>query len=171
MTNTLENKEKFFAQYWGQDVVNLDGINEIPVYKMFNPIRTEETQRRSYLELTPLSQISDEDAIEVAELAFGYSKFNRNIKVTKTSPRNFGFSFYHNSINNDHLEYFIDFGGFYNPTIICLSRKTLPQEYIHNVQGIVDFLRSRGYALPWMGMSVDTLVEWGWVKLIRGEND
>lgn len=29
----------------------------------------------------------------------------------------------------------------------------------------VDYLRSKGYALPWMGLSVETLVEYGWVKL------
>lgn len=30
---------------------------------------------------------------------------------------------------------------------------------------IADFLRSRGYALSWMGVSVETLVEWNWTKL------
>lgn len=29
----------------------------------------------------------------------------------------------------------------------------------------VDFLRSRGYALPWMGLTVDELIAAGWVKL------
>lgn len=29
----------------------------------------------------------------------------------------------------------------------------------------VDYLRSKGYALPWMGLSVETLVEYSWVKL------
>lgn len=28
-----------------------------------------------------------------------------------------------------------------------------------------DYLRSKGYALPWMGLSVEKLVEYGWVKL------
>lgn len=36
---------------------------------------------------------------------------------------------------------------------------------IFNSSAIVDFLRSRGYALPWMGLSVDQLIEYGWVKL------
>lgn len=31
---------------------------------------------------------------------------------------------------------------------------------------LFDFLRSRGYALPWMGLPVETLVEYGWIKLI-----
>lgn len=28
-----------------------------------------------------------------------------------------------------------------------------------------DFLRSRGYALPWMGLSVGDLIKAGWIKL------
>lgn len=34
---------------------------------------------------------------------------------------------------------------------------------------IADYLRSKSYALPFMGLSVETLVEYGWVKLINGE--
>lgn len=30
---------------------------------------------------------------------------------------------------------------------------------------ISDFLRSRSYALPWMGLSVDEMVEAGWIRL------
>ena len=29
----------------------------------------------------------------------------------------------------------------------------------------VDYLRSKGYALPWMGLSVDEMIEVGWIKL------
>jgi hypothetical protein len=36
---------------------------------------------------------------------------------------------------------------------------------IKNIQ--VDYLRSKGYALPWMGLSVDEMVEAGWIKLIE----
>lgn len=28
-----------------------------------------------------------------------------------------------------------------------------------------DYLRSKGYALPWMGLSIEKLIEYGWVKL------
>jgi len=31
--------------------------------------------------------------------------------------------------------------------------------------GFFDFLRSKGYALPWMGLSVENLEEYGWIKL------
>lgn len=31
----------------------------------------------------------------------------------------------------------------------------------------IDFLRSKGYALPWMGLSVEEMVEYGWIRLKR----
>jgi hypothetical protein len=30
----------------------------------------------------------------------------------------------------------------------------------------IDYLRSKGYALPWMGLSVNKMVEAGWIKII-----
>lgn len=30
----------------------------------------------------------------------------------------------------------------------------------------VDYLRSKGYALPWMGLTVEEMVEAGWIKLV-----
>ena len=37
--------------------------------------------------------------------------------------------------------------------------------YFPTVLNVYDFLRSKGYALPWMGLSVEKLVEYGWVVL------
>jgi hypothetical protein len=31
---------------------------------------------------------------------------------------------------------------------------------------VYDYLRSKGYALPWMGLSVEEMVQAGWIKLI-----
>lgn len=42
-------------------------------------------------------------------------------------------------------------------------------EYIPS--NVVDGLRSKGYALPWMGLSVDDLVNYGWVKLKGGSDE
>lgn len=33
---------------------------------------------------------------------------------------------------------------------------------------IFDYLRSKGYALPWMGLSVEKQIQYGWVKLKEG---
>lgn len=111
--NTLENKAKFFAQYWGQNVVGNIG-------DYFN---------RTYLELTPLSQISDEDAIEVSERCVpGNDKRIDNIK--------------------QHCR-------------IYAMQSSL----------ISDYLRSKGYALPWNGITVEEQIEFGWIKLKIKEDE
>ena len=80
--NTLENKVKFFAQYFNSEAIwrtseldeNIDEVTwEFKNFKYLN--------ETDYLELKPLSQISDEDAIN---LGYGYashlkSNLDRNI--------------------------------------------------------------------------------------------
>lgn len=116
-----------------------------------------------YLKLTSLSDITDEDAIEVAKMALGYSKLPQQINISETVNRKigFGFSFW----LNGESEYQIDLGNFYNPKLFCLNRHTSPSEYLHNALKISDYLRSRGYALPWMGVSVEEQIKRGWIKL------
>jgi glycogen debranching enzyme len=113
--NTLENKAKFFAQYWGQKVlsdISNSGNTEIYPVDASNMYGID----RSYLELKPLSQITDEDAVML-----GYtdskSAIDKHFKMIG--------------------QYTID----------------------------ADYLRSKGYALPWMDLSVEDLVEYGWIKL------
>lgn len=65
MENTLENEAKFFAQYWGQEIGH-------HTFGKHNPriVNTSYFNQIHWLELTPLSKITDEDAIEVANLQF-----------------------------------------------------------------------------------------------------
>lgn len=118
MENTLENKARFFAQYFGQKVLKIID-NETPFL-----VSGDGSRKRlllAYLELTPLSQISDEDRHEVSgDLAM--------------------------SINEYGCEY---------------SFEGLVEWGIYDA----DYLRSKGYALPYMGLSVEDLVNRGWVKL------
>lgn len=103
--NTLENKARFFAQYWGQKVFKTSLKQEIPHKNNFG----KSIQFNDFLELKPLSQINDEDAIN---LGYGYAS---------------------------HLK--------------------------SNLDRNIDQLRNLGYALPYMDLSVEDLVEYGWVKL------
>lgn len=71
--NTPENKAKFFALYWGQKVLVLDGLaSNVDSWIDGNNIKS------FTLKLKPLSAISDEDAIEVARIA-GYNIIRSNI--------------------------------------------------------------------------------------------
>ena len=105
--NTLENKRKFFAQYWGQKillhVIDVDDILLLLNNEIDNDIKNW------LLYLKPVSQISDEDAIN---LGYGYAS---------------------------HLK--------------------------SNLDRNIDQLRNLGYTLPWMDLSVEDLVEYGWIKL------
>lgn len=45
----------------------------------------------------------------------------------------------------------------------CKSDILKTDVYFYNVS---DYLRSKGYALPWMGLTVQEMVEYGWIKLL-----
>lgn len=136
MENTLENKAKFFGQYFGVHCLRHEELPNIPALLITNIELCRPGLEVEYLELKPLSSISDEDAIEM-------SKFNEKIG----SDHKFVFNSKESAIryikNNIHLS-------------ISSDRRS------------VDFLRSKGYAIPWMGLSVEELVNRGWIKL-KGE--
>lgn len=125
MENTLENKVKFFALYWGQNIL-ISKVSDGSVRSKVLGRYFEGELREAFLELKPLSSISDEDAIEVSKLCVNGN--NKRIDDIKVYAR------------------------------IYASQSSL----------INDFLRSRGYALPWMGLSVEELVQRGWIKLKEG---
>lgn len=120
----LENKAKFFAQYWGQYVMRDYTTTRIfPVDESNIKFEIED----AWLELKSLSDISDEDAIEVAKM-LGCNDGNSK--------------------------------GF----MIGYGRDYVKRE--RNMKSnIVDFLRSRDYLVPWMGLSCEELIETSWAKL------
>lgn len=117
MENTIENKEQFFAQYWGQIMIDHNG--SVNIWNGLFDLRG------CCLELTPLSSITDEDAVYIAKIEFGNIDYQ-----TKWE----GFNISNNDFSSLSLE-------------------------------STDYLRSKGYALPYMGIEVETLVKWGWIKL------
>src|SRR5690606_41780636 len=92
---------------------------------------------KKFLQLKPLSSISDEDAIEVAKIYVVLEK-NETSEVGKTISSKF-------EKPSDMI---------YAPT---WSGK--------NWLIVSDYLRSKGYALPFMGISVEQMIEWNWIKL------
>lgn len=155
MENNLENKTKFFAQYWGQRVFVghvLEEVNSSYIDPMYDT---------SILELKPLEDITDEDAIDVAkivspmlfdgngdngghiidksEIKAGWISVKHMRKITMVDIDLDGFVF----------EYHED-EGYTRPSLVNAG---------------ADYLRSKGYALPWMGLSIDDLIKYGWVKL------
>lgn len=144
MEKNSENKAKFFAQYMFQHV--LMWHDQSILYAVDgSDVATVSTKKTNYfLLLKPLSLITDKDAIGIAKI-IGWDKLKPSFADghpldLKVSIR--------------------DFNWLKNP--LCDKTKL----------GIeaADYLRSKGYALPWMGLSVETLIEYGWIKLKEANN-
>lgn len=134
--NTLENKSKFFAQYWYQDVFVF--VPNMQTYKITKSRFNAETLKNPcYLQLKPLESISDEDAIEV----IGLVEFK--LKQNDKSSGYFGMSA----------------SGIFVDTLNVHGESYLIDKYN------IDYLRSKSYALPWMGLSVQDLIDYGWIKI------
>lgn len=141
MENTLENKARFYSQYlftgvifkyqntsWGKEIVDKESALDLSILDLImshTDIHEDYANkvRNGFLDLKPLSSITDEDAFNYAKNYLGW-----------TDPE-------------DYKKWFLDQG--------CQIKG-----HRH-----ADYLRSQGYALPWMGLSVETLVEFGWIKL------
>lgn len=125
MENNNKNFERFKAQYYGQKV----GATR---YAGALNITNSSFKNIEWLELTPLSDITDEDAIDAYK---------------KLYPKSL----------EEIYEYIIGIKEF-------IENET----GVHNMNDIInctDYLRSKGYALPYMDLSVDDLINYGWIKL------
>ena len=116
--NETAVKCRFFAQYWGTKTLYVGGVGLVEIGKGGWNLKHPDF----FLQLKPLSKITDEDAISM------YRGLERNYESA-----------------NQFLEDYKSIGFL--------------------EQSEVDFLRSKGYAVPFMGYSVDELVKMGWVQL------
>lgn len=133
----MADKIRFFAQYWGQDYIYK---NEHGKFK---------------------GNLSDENSI----YHFKNNLKNNNpllllkplLKITdedSVGVANIISTTIHDSVSKELVFYYKE-DILKDPEVLCFaSYKT------------VDFLRSKGYALPFMEYSVDDLVSLGWVLLI-----
>ena len=145
MENTLQNKACFFAQYWGQDVLMVVLNNGTHVRAKVGA-SLDLCNEGDYLELMPIEKISRDDCRDIAAMVF--TEPNKD-EENMVSARNFVM---HHFNNKNLSRYYL--------------WKIKPFEDTNLIHVLVtDYLRSRGYAMPYMGIRVETLVEWGWVKL------
>lgn len=138
MKNTLENKTRFFAQYWGQHLIIMGSFLRIIDHVTLCNIENDDI-----LQLKPLSKISDEDALwTINNHHFKFENPILEISKLKALTKEIHISY----IFNDATRHLI------------LKPENL---YPHNY----DYLRSKGYALPYMDLSVEDLIDYGWIKL------
>jgi hypothetical protein len=132
-TITNEIKAKYFSLYYYRQVlgkyINSDELDPIDI---MNPCEVD------YIELTPIEQISDEDARKC--ISFLYP--NKNIKniIINESGMNFKWKASYSYLSG--LVYF---------------------NHLINIK-VYQYLLSKGYALPYMDYSVSDLVENGTIK-------
>ena len=153
--NNLENKAKFFAQYWGQHLIIMGSFLRIIDHVTLCNIENDDI-----LQLKPLSKISDEDVIEVARIVspslfFSSGSNNKHYIDRSTEPD--WISIKH---NKKVISVDIDFDGYIYEYHEDLGY-TRPAKSFAGT----DYLRSKGYALPYMDLSVEDLIEYGWIKL------
>lgn len=145
MQNTIENKQIFMAQHYSQEIFKKSDKH---INQMVSLMTIGTTDiNNGFLELTPLSQISDEDAIEVAKI-LGNAENGSSIEWDCGGE---SFDFIGDYCGTVYYDGEIDYNENEQVSLLIL------QAY--------DYLRSKGYALPFMGLSVEKLIEYGWVKL------
>lgn len=154
MENNLQDKARFFALYYGQPV----GFSIHPAtsdfeWKVGVTILIDDID---YISLKPISEISDEDAIEVAYM---FDLDLADPESTELDRSNNAVTFLDNNQNR---------------VIIYFDGEIIVEEgVIQQPKAILkafDFLRSRGYLLPFMQYSTDQLIEMGWAKLNTNGN-
>lgn len=158
---TQELKERFFAQYFWQNIMWFDGDEEEMGVFIVSQHAKGESIEHAYLALRPLDQITDEEAIEVSKASLGAS-----VSLGITGVRRFN----HPSgpkmstitvlFDREELEVLINLGSGYL-SISSGSRKYGIFDPFHYVQKLLSF----GIALPFCGHSVEDLVSAGWIKL------
>lgn len=150
MENTKEWKERFFALYWGQKV--LVSFNK-PHFCIFD---MEGVAENEYLQLKPLQSIADEDAIEVAnKIGYFFDKVVRSDKYIYVTDK-----------YNDFEDQSETLRIYPNGEIFYLNESGKVNELsMEQAETVISFLRSNAISYQFNGVDVNTLIEWGWVKL------
>lgn len=147
MENTKENKFIFFAQYWGQPYRIYGSDGQLQGFKgkigISNTFEGDMSAYRPFIELKPLSMITDEEVIEVSMIyknnvrgGIGRSDNAEKIRAGK------------------ELISKIDGSDWYRGW--CELDKII---------AVIDFLRLKGFAISWMGLPVQALIDYEWIKL------
>lgn len=149
--NTPENKAAFMAMYCWQIIFFPDN------HKFDNPLMVapQDLDYRmvgfgGHLQLRSIESLTDEEAIEVSKVQFGFFKEcaggkDFNLKVVR-------------ELGKISVAAVTDYGK------NCLAKIEINNEWKLNVCGI-DYLRSISIALPWRDLSVEDLISYNWIKL------
>lgn len=137
MENTSANKKRFFAQHFGQKIIEFNVQN----------INTRDKKTPVFVDIVNLSY----PMIEYSVLELKSVNLITNVDLLAIS-----LNAYSPKLKDSTLI------GLGTTTMLMYKQKGLSYMSIRDYQ----YLQSRGYALPWMGLSVEDLISYGWIKLI-----
>lgn len=165
--NSLQNKAAFFAQYWGQDIL-IDFTNG-GTKKPYSIVISEIMLgiERTYLEVFDISKITDQHLIETSKILAFHEGDGLIIDRTRLKGQIEMFDKY-----NDDPHYRDTLYLFTNDFDVHLidENGNVFQYDVGRIIEVSDFIRSKGYALPWRDLSVQDLIDYGWIKLKDDEN-
>jgi hypothetical protein len=139
---------KFYAQYYGQKIIHtsLSPHPDIRQTIDADKFRIPHQILNSRLELKSISDISDEEAIELIRLG---SDVHKKCIITRKEKSGISFSSeYDYSKRRRNHGYFLNY-------LSCHAMNT------HQI----DYLRSKGYAVPFMECSIDDLIKSDYIYL------
>lgn len=127
---------RFFAQYWGSKTLYVGGAGLQTIGKGGWNLNHPDF----FLQLKTIEDISDDDAVEFFDIVWG------NVGTHKDKSRDFK----------------IKFGKDWALSPFSERYGLIPTGLFHGI----DYLRSKGYALPFMGHSIQDMVSLGWLQLV-----
>lgn len=158
MENTFENKAALFAVYISAEPVcqtsNSDGILNWANYHL----NIDHGFEKRWLLLKPLSSITNEHAEELTKISICRNPLSITIKREEDYFCNIEI------VNtSDHSTWSLvlsDVDMYFK----CGNSRSENDSSL--ILAVYDYLRSKGYALPYMGLSVEKQIKYGWIKLI-----
>ena len=133
-------KCRFFSQYYGVKCMYISGVGLVKVGSGAWNLKHPDF----FLKLKPLSEITEEDAIEVLKLIYPKTR----------------------NIESNCIRFFRESYG--SPRVNQYYKEDI-ERYVNihpNLERIaIDYLRSKGYALPFMEYSLEDLISFGWMRV------
>jgi hypothetical protein len=165
--NKAKIKERFFAQYWDQYVLYdiRDKQREVkqPLACFDELVSLCEDTKYFTALLTSLADITDEHAIEVAK-RLNNAAFISHKKWKVEHVENGCASYVKVWSKLSYHEFEIDYDGV-GLHLIDSETKESPTTHDADTLFAYDYLRSKGYALPFNGLSVEDQIKEGFAKL------
>lgn len=140
--NNLENKVKFFGLYMCQNVLCYNTVETPQSYKLLEPFSVSDTE---YLLLKPLKSISDEELLSFAKY---YNEKNFNEMIQSFEIVSLGEKFLINQMKE-----------------LFAIQKNNQYDWSDFQRMYADWFRANGFACEWLKLSIQDLIDYGWIKL------